>query len=96
MLEKLLRLGFSEAICTYSIDKTAEVMRNEINRNADLAVAVLAELRDESNPYPVTKENYESQLQDWIQRKPANGIHAEQAKQMIAPFKETMLSLFID
>lgn len=94
MLEKLFRLGFSEAICTYSIDKTAEVMHTEIDRKPELAGRVLAELRDESNPYPVTKANYDCKLSDWIQRH-ANGIHAEQAKQMIAPFK-AVLSLFID
>ena len=94
MLEKLFRLGFTDAICTYSIDKTAAVMHTEIDTDPELALAVLAELREESNPYPVTKVNYDSQLQDWIQRH-ANGIHAEQAKAMIAPFK-AVLSRLID
>jgi len=94
MLEKLFRLGFTDAICTYSIDKTAEVMHREIDTDTELAGRVLDELRDESNPYPVTKANYEVKLRDWIQRH-ANGIHAEQAKAMIAPFK-AVLSLFID
>lgn len=94
MLEKLFRLGFSDAICTYSIDKTAAVMHREIDTDPELAARVLAELQDESNPYPVTKVNYDSKLQDWIQHH-ANGIHAEQAKAMIAPFK-AMLSLLID
>ena len=94
MLEKLLRLGFSRAICTYSIDKTAEVMHREIDENRELAVAVLAELQAESNPHPVTKANYETKLRDWIDYH-ANGIHHEKAKQMIAPFK-AVLSLFVD
>lgn len=94
MLEKLFRLGFTDAICTYSIDKTAEVMHREIDTDPELAARVLAELRDESNPYPVTKANYEVKLNDWIQTH-ANGIHTEKTKQMIAPFK-AVLSLLLD
>ena len=94
MLEKLLRLGFTDAICTYSIDKTQEVMHREIDTDSELAVAVLAELQDESNPYPVTKANYETKLQDWIDYHAA-ALHHEKAKQMIAPFK-AVLSLFVD
>lgn len=94
MLEKLFRFGFSAAICTFSIDKTAEVMHTEINSNPELAGRVLAELQEESNPYPVTKANYEVNLRDGIQHH-ANGIHAEQAKARLAPFK-AMLSLFRD
>ena len=94
MLEKLFRLGFTDAICTYSIDKTAEVMHRQIDTDPELAARVLAELQAESNPYPVTKENYEVKLQDWIETH-ANGIHAEQTRAMLAPFK-AMLSLFID
>ena len=94
MLEKLFRLGFTDAICTYSIDKTAEVMETEFYNNPDLAARVLSELQEESNPYPVTKQNYEVKLRDWIQHH-ANGIHAEQAKAILAPFK-AMLSLFRD
>ena len=94
MLEKLFRLGFTDAICTYSIDKTAEVMETEIYNNPELAGRVLCELREESNPYPVTKANYESKLSDWIEHH-ANGIHTEKTKQLIAPFK-ALLSLFMD
>lgn len=94
MLEKLLRLGFSRDICTYSIDKTAEVMHREIDRNPELAARVLCELQDESNPVPVTKVNYEVKLQDWVEHH-ANGIHTEKTQQRIAPFK-AVLSLFID
>lgn len=94
MLEKLLRLGFSEAICTYSIDKTAEVMQTEIYKFPELAGRVLAELQDESRSVAVTEVNYKVKLQDWIHRH-ANGLHHEKAKQMIAPFK-AVLSLFID
>ena len=94
MLAKLLRLGFTDAICTYSIDKTAEVMHLQIDENPELAGRVLSELQEESNPYPVTKANYESKLSDWIQHH-AYGIHHEKTKQMIAPFK-ALLSLFID
>lgn len=92
MLEKLYRLGFSEAICTYSIDKTQEVMHREIDENRELAVAVLSELRAESNPHPATKVNYETKLQDWVEHH-ANGIHHEQAQRLLAPFK-AVLSLF--
>jgi len=94
MLEKLLRLGFSRAICTYSIDQTAAVMHQEIDTDRELAVAVLAELQDESNPYPVTKANYDTKLQDWIDYHAA-ALHHEKAKQLIAPFK-AVLSLFMD
>ena len=94
MLEKLFRLGFTDAICTDSIDKTAEVMETEFYNNPDLADAVLAELQEESNPYPVTKANYEVKLRDWIQHH-ANGIHAEQARAILAPFR-LMASLFFD
>ena len=94
MLEKLLRLGFTDAICTYSIDKTAEVMHRQIDTDTELAARVLCELRDESHPVPVTTVNYEVKLQDWIQTH-AYGIHHEKTKQMIAPFK-AVLSLFID
>lgn len=94
MLEKLLRLGFSRAICTYSIDKTADVMHQEIDENRELAVAVLCELQDESTPYPVTKANYETKLQDWIDYHAA-ALHHEKTQQLIAPFK-AMLSLFMD
>lgn len=94
MLENLFRLGFTDAICTFSIDKTAEVMHREMDENPDLAVNVLAELQEESNPYPVTDANDETKLRDWIQHH-ANGIHAEQAKAILAPFR-VMLSLLID
>ena len=69
-------------------------MHTEIDTDTELAARVLSELQEESNPYPVTKANYDSQLQDGIQHH-ANGIHAEQAKAMIAPFK-AVLSLLID
>ena len=94
MLEKLYRLGFSRDICTYSIEKTQEVMHREIDENRELAVAVRQELQHESNPHPVTIANYEVKLRDWVEHH-ANGIHHEQTQQLIAPLK-AMLSLFID
>lgn len=94
MYTKLVQLGFTDAILTYSIDKTAEVMHREIQSNANLAVAVLTEIQDDSAPYPVTKENYEVKLNDWVQRH-AHQLHHERVQDFIAPFK-AIISLMFD
>ncbi len=93
MLRKLRRLGFSEAIKTYSIDKTIEVMHAEIDANLDLDCAVLKEVQDESAPYGVSKENYEVKLQDWVEDH-ANAIHREKMQQIVAPFKAIVTLMF--
>ena len=74
MLRKLRKLGFSEKIKTFSIDKTIEVMHDEIDANLDLSCAVLTEMEDDFAPYSVTKENHAMKLQDWVEDH-ANAIH---------------------
>ena len=74
MLGKLRKLGFSKAIQAYSIDKTIEVMHDEIDANLDLSCAVLTEMEDDFAPYSVTKENHAMKLQDWVEDH-ANAIH---------------------
>ena len=86
MLDKLLGLGFSEAICTQSIDKTAKVMHAEIDTNPELSVKVLDEVRNDSNPYPVDKDNYNEKLQNWIDRH-TEALHREKQDAMLTPFK---------
>ena len=93
MLRKLRRLGFSEAIKAYSIDKTIEVMHAEIDANLDLSCAVLKEMQDDFAPHSVTKENYEIKLQDWVEDH-ANAIHKEQMQKIIYPFKAIARLLF--
>ena len=93
MLRKLRKLGFSEKIKTFSIDKTIEVMHDEIDANLDLSCAVLTEMEDDFAPYSVTKENHAMKLQDWVEDH-ANAIHKEQMQKIIYPFKAIARLLF--
>ena len=93
VFRKLRKLGFSEKIKTFSIDKTIEVMHDEIDANLDLSCAVLTEMEDEFAPYSVTKENYQIKLQDWVEDH-ANALHFEKMQQIIYPFKAIARLLF--
>ena len=90
MLRKLRRLGFSKAIQAYSIDKTIEVMHDEIDATPSLNSAVFEELQDD---HTLSKENYEIKLQDWVEDH-ANALHFERMQQIIAPFKAIARLLF--
>ena len=93
VFRKLRKLGFSEKIKTFSIDKTIEVMHDEIDANPSLNSAVLTEMQDDFAPHSVTKENYECKLQDWVEDH-ANAIHREKMQQIIYPFKAIARLLF--
>ena len=61
----LSELGF-ENIPKENWRETTEAMYLQIEDDPNIADAVLEELREENDPNPVHKDNYDAELQEWI------------------------------
>ena len=92
MFEKLLALGFTGDICTATIGGTIDRMFQQMETHPDLADAVLEAVRADSDPDPVSKDNYDEVLFDWIAAQ-AEALHAQHTLDLLAPFK-AIASLF--
>ena len=74
-LKKLTDLGFI-SIFRIRLNDTIDLMHRQIDGMPDLADKVFDEIREESDPNPVDKDNYDEVLNNWVFEQ-AKALHAE-------------------